>query len=463
MICGKWESYPREFAKCRRCRKAKYCGKECQSTAWSEGHRFWCSAKDVEEDVTSVGVHGNPAGAGVGAGTVGVVGHAGDHMQVQVQQQDQGDHGDLPGIHIAADGIGDGNVPIATATGGPTPTLTTTRPERRRHGMGHVVGEGDVSLHRHPAAAAPGTYGLSGPGTTGTARAELGMNRVQPHHHHGFRPRPAIRSPTNAVSDTGPSPTTATAANFGVLQQQQQQQDPMNASHLSFHIQSTTPTPSSTASSLTTEQRRAREQQQQPQQPRFMLSRRRVDTVTGVSGSPSTSTPSSTATSASLTPNQRAMVQAQLTLQEVPPNVVMTAGGGGHHHHHHHHQNVLRNQYQAQTQTQAGSSSVVGDWSMGSPVHTPLSSSSSSSSSAAAALVSSLESGPSSSSRRHHRMVNPMTRSPPLSAPPSTTVSMGSRQKVYRRQDDNGDRDEDGDEYDYDEQDGLGDDDMVLG
>ncbi|KAJ7221849.1 hypothetical protein B0H12DRAFT_1031381, partial [Mycena haematopus] len=42
MLCGRWEEYPREFAKCRRCRKAKYCGKECQSTAWSEGHRFWC-------------------------------------------------------------------------------------------------------------------------------------------------------------------------------------------------------------------------------------------------------------------------------------------------------------------------------------------------------------------------------------------------------------------------------------
>ncbi|KAH6902060.1 hypothetical protein BKA70DRAFT_1374627 [Coprinopsis sp. MPI-PUGE-AT-0042] len=52
MLCGRWESYPREFAKCRRCRKAKYCGKECQSTAWSEGHRFWCSAKDAaDEDV----------------------------------------------------------------------------------------------------------------------------------------------------------------------------------------------------------------------------------------------------------------------------------------------------------------------------------------------------------------------------------------------------------------------------
>lgn len=43
MSCGKWESSPRQFAKCRRCRKAKYCSKECQSKAWSEGHRFWCS------------------------------------------------------------------------------------------------------------------------------------------------------------------------------------------------------------------------------------------------------------------------------------------------------------------------------------------------------------------------------------------------------------------------------------
>ena len=52
------------------------------------------------------------------------------------------------------DNIGDGNVPIPTATGGPTPTLTTTRPERRRHGMGHVVGEGDASMRRHVAVAA---------------------------------------------------------------------------------------------------------------------------------------------------------------------------------------------------------------------------------------------------------------------------------------------------------------------
>jgi len=53
MTCGKWEKTPREFAKCRRCRKAKYCGKECQSRAWAEGHRFWCSARDPEEDAAA--------------------------------------------------------------------------------------------------------------------------------------------------------------------------------------------------------------------------------------------------------------------------------------------------------------------------------------------------------------------------------------------------------------------------
>ncbi|KAI0710354.1 hypothetical protein C8T65DRAFT_777917 [Cerioporus squamosus] len=70
MLCGRWERFPREFAKCRRCRKAKYCGKECQSTAWSEGHRFWCSAKDPEDDGEHHhhGESSRSANAGAGAG-----------------------------------------------------------------------------------------------------------------------------------------------------------------------------------------------------------------------------------------------------------------------------------------------------------------------------------------------------------------------------------------------------------
>lgn len=55
--CGKWEEWPRQFAKCRRCRRTKYCSKvcnpsvleqewtnrlqECQRESWSM-HRHWC-------------------------------------------------------------------------------------------------------------------------------------------------------------------------------------------------------------------------------------------------------------------------------------------------------------------------------------------------------------------------------------------------------------------------------------
>ena len=37
--CGKWEEYTRQFAKCRRCRRTKYCSKECQKNAWVY-HRY---------------------------------------------------------------------------------------------------------------------------------------------------------------------------------------------------------------------------------------------------------------------------------------------------------------------------------------------------------------------------------------------------------------------------------------
>lgn len=69
MLCGRWETYPREFAKCRRCRKAKYCGKECQSMAWSEGHRFWCSVKDGDDaEEPTEHQHGTDHGHGEGDG-----------------------------------------------------------------------------------------------------------------------------------------------------------------------------------------------------------------------------------------------------------------------------------------------------------------------------------------------------------------------------------------------------------
>lgn len=39
--CGKWEDYPKRFAKCRRCKRTKYCSRECQLQSWNF-HRYWC-------------------------------------------------------------------------------------------------------------------------------------------------------------------------------------------------------------------------------------------------------------------------------------------------------------------------------------------------------------------------------------------------------------------------------------
>ncbi|GAA5882963.1 hypothetical protein JCM16303_006763 [Sporobolomyces ruberrimus] len=52
MNCGKWEQYAREFAKCRRCRRAKYCSKACQSASWGNGHKFWCHKQNSDERST---------------------------------------------------------------------------------------------------------------------------------------------------------------------------------------------------------------------------------------------------------------------------------------------------------------------------------------------------------------------------------------------------------------------------
>ncbi|KAJ9087256.1 hypothetical protein DSO57_1034871 [Entomophthora muscae] len=72
MSCGRWEMYPREFAKCRRCRKAKYCSKVCQSRAWTEGHRYWCVERTSEvpstEDPSSVNTS-NPTSAASAPGS----------------------------------------------------------------------------------------------------------------------------------------------------------------------------------------------------------------------------------------------------------------------------------------------------------------------------------------------------------------------------------------------------------
>lgn len=180
-MCGRWEAYPREFAKCRRCRKAKYCGKECQSTAWSEGHRFWCSARDADEDGVGDGV-----GVGVGA----------SQQQGQQQQLGQGQGH----IHITGDDQAamDVSIQINTTTGTGAGTGTgTTRPRTRRREaaadrVGHEInqavarayaaGEGaspsDLAIARNfrPAAAGGGEGGTLNLPVSTSVRVPLDLN-----------------------------------------------------------------------------------------------------------------------------------------------------------------------------------------------------------------------------------------------------------------------------------------------
>jgi hypothetical protein len=126
VLCGKWESYPREFAKCRRCRKAKYCGKECQSSAWSEGHRFWCSARDGDEE-------------------------AGDQMQAQTGPSTAATPTDAP----------EGASAASTSTGVTAGTTGTVRGRHRQSHTGatpaqHQHQHGDQHHYHHNAATARG-------------------------------------------------------------------------------------------------------------------------------------------------------------------------------------------------------------------------------------------------------------------------------------------------------------------
>ena len=172
MLCGRWESYPREFAKCRRCRKAKYCGKECQSTAWSEGHRFWCSSKDEDEAenapapphpedaprrvdaATATGPAADEDTVSGGATVVGLgLGRRAERVRERV---------------LATVGVGANTAEVARAVANvirQLPPGITPRPGARA-----VVGVGGVTTAREGAAAAAATTAAEVEEAWGTAR-----------------------------------------------------------------------------------------------------------------------------------------------------------------------------------------------------------------------------------------------------------------------------------------------------
>lgn len=139
MSCGRWEVFPREFAKCRRCRKAKYCSKECQSKAWSEGHRFWCSIRsesEATETNANTGADGGERGSrGGGEGRAGGGGGGGSRREPPPAADDDDDDVDM-------DGGANGGAGGARAGG----TQATPRPAAR--GINHLAGP-------PPAGAAP--------------------------------------------------------------------------------------------------------------------------------------------------------------------------------------------------------------------------------------------------------------------------------------------------------------------
>lgn len=60
--CGKWEKYPREFSKCKKCKRTKYCSRECQMRAW-HCHKNWCVPSNSSSGSTATSVSTNLDGA----------------------------------------------------------------------------------------------------------------------------------------------------------------------------------------------------------------------------------------------------------------------------------------------------------------------------------------------------------------------------------------------------------------
>lgn len=56
--CGKWEKYPKEFSKCKKCKRTKYCSRECQMRAW-HCHRNWCVPSNASSNSTTTAASGN--------------------------------------------------------------------------------------------------------------------------------------------------------------------------------------------------------------------------------------------------------------------------------------------------------------------------------------------------------------------------------------------------------------------
>ncbi|GAA5927397.1 hypothetical protein JCM3775_002535 [Rhodotorula graminis] len=163
MRCGKWEAYAREFAKCRRCRRAKYCSKTCQSEAWNQGHRYWCHKVASRRSGGGGGEPGSAASAH-GHGHHHGHGHSHAHDRTAV----------LAGAAAAANGSGNdsgasgSSAPASPTTGGiATPTGPVHVPSAAGAGA-QVVGTPAELFNLVPPVPTPGALRRRPSHTTGS-------------------------------------------------------------------------------------------------------------------------------------------------------------------------------------------------------------------------------------------------------------------------------------------------------
>ncbi|KAF9985844.1 hypothetical protein BGZ75_002469 [Mortierella antarctica] len=176
--CGKWETKPREFAKCRRCRKAKYCSKQCQSKAWNEGHRWWCIEKKAE--------------------TMGVSSSFGTDLPpapppppppADLQDQPDADANLMENGGISSVGAGTaGARMIGSDGGGATGHSLSMRPQPLQHQHQHHTGAGSSSSGGHqphmPLQASPSVSATPGSAPALPPQSYQELARQNHHHHH---------------------------------------------------------------------------------------------------------------------------------------------------------------------------------------------------------------------------------------------------------------------------------------
>ncbi|KAF9977646.1 hypothetical protein BGZ73_005362 [Actinomortierella ambigua] len=219
--CGKWESKPREFAKCRRCRKAKYCSKQCQSKAWSDGHRWWCIERKPESMGVSSMYASDPPPAPPPPPPPA------PDLQDQAEQE--------PALSVNG-GILSIGAPTGTrVVGGAGGNLSAIQHARGIRITDTPALQGPAATGPSLHAPTPMAYHAAGTGGHGNHPGQPGQGRPQPHQHHQHQHQQRSDS---GYPPTNPSPLNPTTHSAHQQQQQQhQQQRSMTTPSMSAHPQ----------------------------------------------------------------------------------------------------------------------------------------------------------------------------------------------------------------------------------